>query len=38
MSLVFVGVRKHETWEEAKWSTRLRYLIMVSGVSIYICG
>ena len=30
MNRVEVGVRKVEIWEEANWSTRLRYLVSIS--------
>ena len=36
MKRVEVGVRKVEIWDEAKWSTRLRYLQVVELLSLQI--
>lgn len=37
MKRVEVGVRKVEMWEEANWSTRLRYLMFIDrGQPMYV--
>lgn len=36
MKRVEVGVKKVETWEEANWSMRLRYLIPSSAILPWI--